>query len=74
MPKFTYDDIVKAKSTANSLARPGQRAWVVAVVADRVNFPLLQFPPGVVYSIEFEDGQAIDIHEDDLEIVEKKIK
>jgi hypothetical protein len=26
-----------------------------------------QFQPGIVYSVEFEDGTAIDIHEDDIE-------
>ena len=26
-----------------------------------------QFPPGVVYSIEFEDGASIEVHGDRLE-------
>ena len=67
MTKFTYDDVVRAKPTANRKARPGTRAWVVAVIKDRKSFPLNQFPPGVIYSVEFEDGTSIEIHEDDLE-------
>ncbi len=71
MAKFTYNDIVKAKPTAGVKARPGERAWIVAVLEDRLHFSLKQFPAGVVYSVEFEDGEAIDVHEDDLELVEK---
>lgn len=71
MAKFTYNDIVKAKLTADKKARPGERAWVIAVLENRSHFPLKQFAPGVVYSVEFEDGEAVDVHEDDLELVEK---
>jgi hypothetical protein len=71
MAKFTYDDIVKAKPMAEPKARPGEQAWVVAVLENRIHSPLKQFPPGVVYTVEFEDGDAINVHEDDLELVEK---
>ena len=66
MPKFTYNDVVMARPTAGSHLRPGEKAWVIAVIDNRVHFPLKQFPLGVVYSIEFEDGEAVDVHEDDL--------
>jgi hypothetical protein len=67
MTRFTYSDIVKLKD--GSAAKPDQsgRAWVIAILTDRTRFPLPHLPPGVVYSIEFEDGSAVDVHEDDLE-------
>lgn len=67
MPRFTYDDIVRIRETAPTIARRGEKAWIVAVTEDRRRFPLKQFPPGVVYTVEFEGGDAIDVHEDDLE-------
>ncbi|MGH6846356.1 MAG: hypothetical protein ACREC0_02630 [Methylocella sp.] len=62
---------MKTKPTADQKARPGERAWVIAVLEDRSHFPLKQFAPGVVYTVEFEGGEAINVHEDDLELVEK---
>ena len=67
MPRFTYGDIVQVKATADQSCRPGAKAWVIAVIEDRKRFPLRQLPPGTVYSIEFEGGEAIDIIEDDVE-------
>lgn len=69
MSKFTYDDIVKATKAAGQSARPGEKAWVVAVLENRVHFPLKHFKPGVIYTVEFEDGEAVEVHEDDLELV-----
>lgn len=66
-PKFDYDDIVVVKDSAAKQFRPGERAWVVGVVADRAQFELEQFPAGVIYTVEFEDGSAVDIHEDDIQ-------
>jgi hypothetical protein len=40
---------------------------VVGIIEDRDRFPLKQFPPGVFYMVEFEGGEAVYIHEDDLE-------
>lgn len=67
MAKFTYDDIVKINETCSTSQRRGERAWVIGVLEDRKRFPFVQFPPGVVYTVEFENGDAIDIHENDLE-------
>jgi hypothetical protein len=72
MTKFTYDDIVMAKQGAAAELRPGERAWIIAVLEDRRKVPLSQFPPGVVYTMEFEDGAAVNVHEGDLELVEKR--
>jgi hypothetical protein len=69
MAKFSYDDIVKIKVDARTAAKRLGRAWVIAVMDDRQRFPLSHLPPGTVYSIEFQDGSAIDVHENDLEIV-----
>jgi hypothetical protein len=72
MPKFTYDDIVKVLDTAPSELRPGERAWVVGVFETRPGKYFDVFPEGVVYSIEFEDGTAIEIHESNLKLADNQ--
>jgi hypothetical protein len=49
MARFTYDDIVVLRDTARAVERRGEKAWIIAVLEDRVRFPLSQFPPGVVF-------------------------
>lgn len=66
MTKFTYDDIVKVVVQAPEALRPGKRAWIVGVFDDRPGSYFDKFPPGTVYSIEFEDGSSLEIHESDL--------
>jgi hypothetical protein len=68
MARFICDDIVIIRDSAPAVERRGEKAWVIAVLEDRVRFPLKQFPPGVVYAVEFEGGDAIDVHEDDVEL------
>ncbi|MBB4768918.1 MULTISPECIES: hypothetical protein [Xanthomonas] len=71
MPKFNYDDRVRVISGAGASARQGANGWVVGVFESRPAGEYFQaFPEGVVYSIEFEDGQALEIHEVDLEALE----
>jgi hypothetical protein len=68
--KFTYDDVVNVRRTAKTDLRPGARAWVIAVFDSRESRPgssFDRFPEGTVYTVEFEDGAAIDLHESDLE-------
>jgi len=67
MTKFTYDDIVKVRADAPLDQRPSERAWIVGVFEDRPGKYFDAFPPGVVYSIEFEDGYSIEVHEATLE-------
>jgi len=77
MSKFTYDDIVRVKPTVSvweNVARAtkvgprvGERAWVFAVLENQTRAP---FAAGTIYGIEFEDGESIEVHEDDLEMVE----
>jgi len=70
MNKFTFDDIVRVKDDAPNSLRRGQKAWVIMVFLphDRSGSYFEQFPPGILYSIEYEDGEAVDVHEDFLEI------
>ena len=68
MSKFTYGSSVLVRKDAPEHLRPGQQASVfgVFVPQDRVGSHFDQFAPGVVYSIEYADGEAADIHEDFL--------
>ena len=66
-PRFNYDDVVQVRSTASSDSRPGARGWVVGVFDTRPGPYFDKFPEGVVYTIEFEDGSSLEIHEQDLE-------
>jgi hypothetical protein len=65
--KFNYDDIVQVRSTAAPDLRPGARAWIVGVFEKRPGPFFDKFPEGVVYTIEFEDGASLEVHEADLE-------
>ena len=69
MSRFTFDDTVRVKGEAPHHFRPGERASVTMVFlpADRHGAYFEQFPPGIVYSVEFEDGNSVDVHEDWLE-------
>jgi hypothetical protein len=69
MNKFTYGSPVLVRKDAPDRLRPGQPASVFGVFfpQDRKGSHFDQFAPGVVYSIEYEDGEAADIHEDFLE-------
>jgi hypothetical protein len=66
MKRFTYDDVVQVLSGAPSNFRPGEKAWIVAILEDRERFPLNEFPAGTIYTVEFKDGSAINIHSDYL--------
>ena len=68
MPKFDYDNVVRVVNYADQRYRPGAIAWVVGVFAKKpVGSYFDNFPEGVVYSIEFEDGEYVDIPEMFLE-------
>jgi hypothetical protein len=70
MGKFTYDDIVRVRKDAPERLRFRARAWVIAVFnahEDRPGAYFDMFPEGTVYMIEYEDGDAVAIHESDLE-------
>jgi hypothetical protein len=68
MNKFNFDDTVWVRKDAPGPLRRGHRASVTMVFLpkDRDGSYFDQFPPGVVYSIEYEDGKSADVHENFL--------
>lgn len=81
MSKFDYNDTVRVKATVKTWfeipgvgrhkgPRPGENASVFSISDDRGTMALKKFPPGVIYGIEFGDGGAVEVHEDDLELAE----
>ena len=62
---FNYDDEVRVIPSAPDSLRPGHKAWVIGITTQemRLGTHFEQFPAGTVYLVEFEDGEATDIHE-----------
>jgi hypothetical protein len=69
MTPFTYNDTVRVKQTAPARCRPGELASVVGIslAAERSGEFLRAFPHGILYTIEFEDGSSVQLHEDLVE-------
>ncbi len=67
MAKFSYNDIVRIKRAAES-GFPYGRAWIVGIFDERLGPYFDKFPSGTVYTIEFEDGSSIEVHEGSLEL------
>jgi hypothetical protein len=69
MNKYTYGSSVLVRKDAPVDLRPGQPASVFGIFLpqDRKGSHFDQFAPGIVYSIEYGDGDAADVHEDFLE-------
>lgn len=65
--RFTYNNVVRVSESAPAEMRPGSKAWVVAVLEGKSVPTYRDFGPGAVYTIEFEDGSALDIEERLLE-------
>jgi hypothetical protein len=72
MNRFDFDDIVRARDGVPE-ARRGTKAWIVGIASgkERMGAYYARFPPGTVYTIEFEDGDSTDVHESELEAYEK---
>ncbi|MDR3526637.1 MAG: hypothetical protein P4L57_05110 [Rhizomicrobium sp.] len=78
--KFDYNDLVRVKpgishwfdvpARRTTGPRIGDVASVFAVDTDRLAGARPEFPSGTLYGIEFEDGDAIEVHENDLESAE----
>lgn len=67
---FNYDDMVRVTKDAEAHLRPGSCASVIGVFLERPAGSYFErFPEGVIYTIEFEDGQAVDVHESLLSAV-----
>jgi hypothetical protein len=71
MSAFTYDDVVRVSDQASAAFRPGAKGWVIAVITDREKIKAPQLPPGNIYTIEYEDGVSVDVHETDLNMWEE---
>jgi len=69
MAKFTFNDTVRVKPGTASDCRPGALASVVMVHEESTRWGsyMDRFPAGAVYTIEFDDGHALELCEDDLE-------
>lgn len=67
MPKFTHDDIVRVRANSCTKLTLPKKAWVVGVFEESLGAYFDKFPPGVVYTVEFEDGSAMEVHEGELE-------
>jgi len=71
--KFDYNDIVRVQVESASclVERQGKQAWIVGIFTERPGGEYFsKFPPGSVYTIEFEDGSSVEIHENYLILVE----
>lgn len=68
---LTYNDTVIVKPDAPAGFRPGAKAAVIGITlpGERRGAHFEQFPEGVIYLVEFEDGEALDVHGSWLEIV-----
>jgi hypothetical protein len=66
MPVFNYNDIVRIKGDKEPQLRH-DRAWIVGIFEEREGEYFNRFPPGVVYTIEFDDGSSTEVHEGSLE-------
>jgi hypothetical protein len=66
---LNYGDIVRVKIAAPAGMRPGQKASVIGITGkdERSGPHFDQFTAGTIYLLEFEDGEAFDIHEGMLE-------
>ena len=64
--RFNYNDVVVVQPHAAEPPLIGRKGWIVGVFESSLGKYFEQFPPGVVYSIEFEDGTSTEVHERDL--------
>jgi hypothetical protein len=73
MAKFAYGEIVRVKDDAPHPLRSGQKAWIILVMLphDRTGAYFDQFAAGTIYSVEYEDGEAADVHENFLESLQR---
>lgn len=67
MQKFDYGAVVSPVAGVPE-ARLGAKAWVVGITLERerVGSYYKNFEPGNLYTIEFEDGESIDVLESNI--------
>jgi hypothetical protein len=81
MAKYTYSDVVRVEAGVKHWVnvpgsrKPGPRigepASVYAVDDELSAYWKTKYPAGAVYGVEYEDGDSVEIHESDLELVEQ---
>ena len=71
MAKYNYNDTVYVRDDSGNVDDRGRKAWIVSIFESRPGPYFDKFAEGVVYSVEFEDGSSNEIHESDLDLVEK---
>lgn len=66
-----YDDLVMIRVDAAERFRPGAKGWIIGITPpeERRGAHFEQFPEGVVYLVEFEDGEALELHDSWLDVV-----
>ena len=64
MVQSDYDDLVEVRADAPKEYRPGQRGSVIGVLKGTKIPTYRKFESDVVYTIEFDDGEALDIDGD----------
>ncbi len=69
MALFTYNETVRVKEHAPPECRPATLASVVMIHEGhgRTGEYFCRFPDGAVYTVEFEDGTSLEVHESFLE-------
>jgi hypothetical protein len=67
--EMIFGESVSVKKHAPAEFRPGAVGAIVMIITQKMRKGEYynKFPLGTIYSIEFEDGRAIDIHEMFLE-------
>jgi hypothetical protein len=62
---MNYDDTIRIRANAPVGLRRGTLASICGITApaDRHGKHWEQFPPGTIYLVEFEDGEALEVHE-----------
>lgn len=62
-PTFTWNDLVVVAEDAPTSQRPGAIASIVGISRqyERSGTYLHEFPTGNVYTVEFDDGAAVDV-------------
>jgi hypothetical protein len=66
MAMFDYNDTVYLLKPGRYDEYLGKGASVIAIFDDRERWVFPELPEGIVYSIEFENGDAIDVHEGEI--------
>ena len=75
MTKFDYDNIVTAIKGSDPKLRPGEKGWVCGIYEIKTCSDEFKnkYCDGNVYLIEFEDGDAVKVHESQLILIDRNL-